>query len=129
MPHCVSSDAGAHHHEHHIHTETDQVGSGHEHIHHQNHYDDNVLDLIVCLFSESEHNDDGCCDLFCLSPKVQEVPFFALKKVKEVASTLLFYSNDRYLEIITLEITFLEVDYLSPPLAYAPHRGPPFFSC
>lgn len=65
-PHCQTSCDNhvavdnTHAHQHHEHSSEEANGHDHDHVSHGDHFDENWVDLLVCLLSDVEHHSSGC---------------------------------------------------------------------
>ncbi len=68
VPHCHDVMSGDllltehnhnHQHDHHQHSDQNETQS-HDHIQHDDHFDDNIFDLLVCYISDDIHSTDAC---------------------------------------------------------------------
>ncbi len=92
VPHCTEIHAEQeqgkieHHDNHHEHQEGELISDNHSHLAHADHYDDGLIDLLVCALENVNHND-GSCNLDCYSP-IKEFNAFekASKKINVDAS-------------------------------------------
>ncbi|MFT5779105.1 MAG: hypothetical protein ACI837_002062 [Crocinitomicaceae bacterium] len=65
VAHTHASDSAHQEHDHdnhHHHSSTESINNEHSHIVHNDHYDDNLLDFLICTLKESKHHH-GPCDL------------------------------------------------------------------
>lgn len=66
VPHCTEihteQEQGIieHHDNHHEHQEGELISENHLHIAHADHYDDGLIDLLVCALENVNHNDATC---------------------------------------------------------------------
>ncbi len=63
VPHCDEQHSAVdngYHNEYHHHNNDESITSDHSHIAHNDHYDKDVLDLIICAFEESNHHGENC---------------------------------------------------------------------
>lgn len=76
VPHCTElhaehgSELSEHHDNHHEHEDGEIIGENHSHIAHADHFDDGLIDLLVCALEDVNHHD-GACDLDCYTPITQ----------------------------------------------------------
>ena len=130
IPHCRDhgkSHDHKHGHEHHHHDVHDH-NEDHDHISHHGHFDEGVLDLLICVLSETDHpvtEDEHCFYL----PEV--------RNYKANSENFKFIAN-----FICSAVMRARADdntgasfqiapangYLPPPIANSPHRGPPVIS-
>jgi hypothetical protein len=137
LPHCHHSDGVAvlgtenseHSHQHnHQHDHAD-VDSDHEHVAHADHFDDGLMDFILCLLAESNHSSSHADHCFDMPAERTAVSFSAWDKIKLVATFAAVFAEK--IEETTVEnfVPEVNVAFLSPPLAYSVNRGPPTAFC
>lgn len=112
-------------HQHHQHTLNDDVITNYDHILHDNHFDEDLLDLIICFFSETKHANIGCDIQHYLPGETIDISKKELTKVKLVAILFSFVLNAEQSEPVFIIETDLKAKYLSQALANSPYRGPP----
>lgn len=123
-----SEISGKHNHDHHIHDS--ETSFTHDHIEHEGHLDEGILDLLACLWSDLNLSTDNCNLYISSTVEADE-----LSKVKWSKTTILkvlsvliqpvgteINSN----QIITSNHQFIDD---SPPISQCPYRGPPVISC
>lgn len=115
-------------HNHHQHSQEDIGDSGHNHFLHNNHFDKDLLDLIVCFFSETEHAKDGCNIQPYLPIGTIDVSTKELTKVKLVTILFVIFLKTDQNELNSIFKAALKVKYFSPLLEDSPYRGPPSIS-
>lgn len=138
-PHCQTNCDNhfvaekTHVHDHHEHG-SDEV-NGHDHVIHGDHFDNNWIDLLVCLLSDVEHNNSGC-----------HAPHFiqADNRVEKKSWSKTIDDNQNELVAkgdlpISFELRLVKtsiksnapphVDYSFLHFEDSPLRGPPFYSC
>ncbi len=49
-----------HHHTHHTHEGHDSTEEDHSHVEHGDHFDQGLLDYLICLFEGAQHHDHSC---------------------------------------------------------------------
>ena len=136
IPHChfdkmsehIVAEQGEshHHHEHHTHEADEETD--HEHITHQNHLDDGLLDYVICLLSELEHPSEYAHRHY--APVISNDNFLkGLDKPKFVAILFTVFTAPEIDMLPSRYATELAFTYHSPPLLNSPHRGPPSISC
>ena len=65
-PHCEINCDGLeeskheHDHDHHQHDADEKMVEEHDHVDHGDHFDEDWMDYLVCLFSDIEHHGSGC---------------------------------------------------------------------
>lgn len=137
VPHCAgesdhyltsTSEDGHHHHSHHNH-ENDDIDKEHRHIVHEDHYDSNFFDYVVCLLNDTEHHGIDCQQELCFIPNSE---VFSVKNLI-VSKFLLLVKLYKPIVIEDEQSYSIDVNlcsiYLSPPIESCAHRGPPTFSC
>jgi len=132
LPHHQEMDAveqsvinidGKHH--HHNHTSPSETKENKRLVSHQNHFDEGVLDLLVCLINEVEHQENDCnLDFYDLAKpemiikndqvKTRFVAIFAV-----VLNLNIQIGNEGCPSIGT------DIFYHAPPIIQSPNRGPP----
>jgi hypothetical protein len=66
IPHCTdvhtdeSHSEVEHHHTHHTHEGHDSTEEDHSHVEHGDHFDQGLLDYLICLFEGAQHHDHSC---------------------------------------------------------------------
>ena len=66
IPHCSDVHTGENHskvehnHEHHSHDGHDSLEKDHSHVEHGDHFDEGLIDYLVCLFDGVKHHDHSC---------------------------------------------------------------------
>lgn len=71
IPHCTDAHTdeihseSEHHHAHHTHDGHDSNEEDHSHVEHGDHFDDGLLDYLICLFEGAQHHDHSC-DAQCI---------------------------------------------------------------
>ena len=114
------------HHEHHQHD--GKNGHGHEHVVHEGHFDDGLLELFICIISESEYPDFESKSYTISS----EINNFSVNKLSLVKSVLAQFEVSSEAEQNNRSAGFnteLHVSCLSPIILNSPYRGPPSTSC
>ncbi|MDX1351263.1 MAG: hypothetical protein R3279_13490 [Putridiphycobacter sp.] len=123
----------AHNHDHHEHYAGD--AHEHEHVSHGDHFDDNWIDLLVCILSDVEHHGSGC-----------HAPHFIQTDNSVEKKSWSKTSDDDQNDFIgkgelpiPFKLTLVEtsiqsnappqVDYSFLHFEDSPLRGPPFYSC
>ena len=134
-PHCPEfateekHSGSHHHHEHHEHLQDVNPDGQHDHILHEKHFDEDVIDLIVCLLSDLEHPANHChCTHY--------IPFKSgndlVKELPKVKFTATLYSILELPDLGETLSTFgFEVArrYATPQIDKSSKRGPPIISC
>jgi len=134
VPHCTEihteqEQGGIEHHDkHHEHQEGELISENHSHIAHADHYDDGLIDLLVCALENAHHNDDTC-DLDCYSPiKEYNASEKAIKKLNVDADWQFSFTvlNAEVKEALFSEVvTHRKTKGLISVFSY---RGPPIHS-
>jgi hypothetical protein len=133
MPSCTESHVGHEHHSevahnedgHHHHGEDELINDAHSHIVHNDHFDDNVLDYLLCALKESKHHHEPC-DLH----DVTTIHEFA--GIEKNADNALLFSSILTTESPLIDrpaLTFHSTHFNSIQsleyIEYCQHRGPP----
>ncbi len=116
-------------HVHHQHTPDEIKDSNHEHLSHNNHFDTNITDYVLCVLKTMEHKDANC--------NVQQyIPFKRSDKnlgnLNKTALTALLHIIFTGIELPIKSITQYSNNVLlfkTPPLLNSPNRGPPTATC
>lgn len=140
-PHCQTSCDNhvaidnTHAHEHHEHSSDEANEHDHDHVSHGDHFDENWVDLLVCLLSDVEHHGSGC-----------HAPHFIQTDNLNIQKAWSKVKDDNQKEVVNesqLPISFElilvktsiksnappHVDYSFLHFEDSPLRGPPFYSC
>ncbi len=117
-----------HHHKHHQHSPDENINSDHEHILHEDHYDESLYDLVLCFLNEIEHPAEECNVQHYLPAKTNNVSKKDLAKVKLIVILFSISIDVRKSEIATDYAPNIRDTFSSPPLEQAPYRGPPSFT-
>ena len=131
IPHSQEFDSQNHNsatHEHHQHTQDKAGNSDHHHVLHNNHFDEDLFDLLVCFFSETEHAANACEIQHYLPTATIDDSIKELTKAKFVALLFVFVLTEEQSEAISAFEIDLIANYLSPFLDDSPSRGPPTIS-
>ncbi|MBL4745076.1 MAG: hypothetical protein JKY08_01785 [Flavobacteriaceae bacterium] len=118
-----------HSHAHHQHATGETSEDNHEHLSHDNHYDTNITDYLLCVLNEMEHKDSNCNVLQYIPLKRSNKNLENLSKTAVIA---LVYSFFIYLEQPVESVSYYSNNaplFKSPPLLNSPNRGPPSFTC
>lgn len=116
-----------HHHSHHEHDPVEQPE--HDHVTHEDHLDDGLLDYVICLLSEFDHESDDSEHLFYYPSNPEKINLKPVAKVKQalvLLSVLTAPAGDIQFTGSTSEFTSV---YEPPILSGIPLRGPPAFTC
>lgn len=123
--HVVAEASNEHHgHAHHEHPLAIDLVDSHEHISHNNHFDSDVYDLIVCFFNETAHPTSACnIEHFPNSKSASD------SKVKN-GNSVISMIDDKSVQVAYIEIVMpfgntSTIPYSNPPITQSPHRGPP----
>ena len=65
--HEITHEKNGHHHHHH--NTSKHLNSVNEHISHEDHYDEDLLDLLLCFLHKAEHHENDCKDQHFLPAK------------------------------------------------------------
>ena len=117
---------GEHHHHRHIehHANADAV-ENHQHIVHENHCDEDFVDLVMCFISEVEHPENDCNLDFYDFTKPELISENNGVKVRFVAVYMTLLNLGVQCENTTEYHIGTDIIYQSPPIDYSPTRGPP----
>lgn len=100
----------------------------HTHISHKDHLDDGLFDLLICLFSETEHPDQDESDRYFPSANKnhkKDDPAKPKLTLVVLAGLFMDFNDNSAPAAACPEIRF---SYIAPLVANAPHRGPPAIS-
>lgn len=132
VPHCNDFTEESHdhssNHNHHFHSEGEELHDDHIDIAHDDHFDGGLFDFITCLVHESELPEDECSVEHCFTIN----PSTSSLKINKIQTAIILFAVFQPIaqdEADFLSTSDVEIKYLSPPLEDSPHRGPPFFSC
>ena len=117
-----------HHHDHHQHTPEVDASEDHQHISHENHYDEGLLDLVVCLISEVEHPENDCNLEYYNLVKTKVVIQNKLLKARFVAVFIAVLNLSGQSESSSEYGAGNNLVYQPPLLLNTPNRGPPTIS-
>ena len=115
------------HHEHHHHDVHDH-NEDHDHISHHGHFDEGVLDLLICVLSETDHpvtEDERCFylpEVHNYKANSENFKFIANFICSAVMRARADDNTGASFQIAPAN------GYLPPPIANSPHRGPPVIS-
>jgi hypothetical protein len=128
IPHCDEAHGnGANHsHEHHIHIGPDETNEEHTHIAHNDHFDDGILELLICALEVVNHHD-GACDLEFYT-QIKEFNGSEKADNKSV-ETSVFSIGDNNVFLNRLSNKYSDLVILCNTKEYdepCPNRGPPF---
>jgi hypothetical protein len=130
VPHCC--DTPPHENRtttHHHHSATDEQIAEHDHVTHNDHFDEGIYDYIICLVNEADNSETKCSVEHCFTINSN---VFSLKKMNTLQTAVVLFA------VVSIPVedapisNFLkkeELAYASPPIENSPHRGPPTFSC
>lgn len=132
LPHSHADEAGTkethnehgHLHGHHYHAEGDVVD--HTHLAHQDHFDDGLFDLLICILSETDHSDEDVH--YVLPIEVNQARNKDLNKAKLVAVLVSFIP---FIELSTQTEScsgFIKDGLVLAYQTASPLRGPPVIS-
>ena len=130
IPHCEihtehSADIIEHHDKHHFHHEGEEVDNEHSHVVHNDHFDDNFLDYLLCALENANHHDDGCnLEFYTQTTDFENIEKFGEKSVDYFTFQSCFVekeSNTSKRNNAHVGILYLSEEFV----ALCPHRGPP----
>jgi len=133
VPHCSDLNSLEHSHDlerahqHQHKAQHDDSNENHSHITHNNHFDEGVYDLLICLMSDSEHGASDCCNQQLPSVSRVSIVLFQNDLAKAVSTFIAVFSlsisseKDDYFDLI-------ETIYRSPQVNALSLRGPPIYS-
>lgn len=136
LPHSHADEVGSHqakvehgvdhghHHSHHHHDDGDH--EDHSHVVHQDHFDDGLLDLLICILSETDHTDAD--EHYVLPSEANQTRSKGFEKAKFVAVLVSFVSFIEASEKGELKPDFCKVELASVQISTSPLRGPPSIS-
>ena len=136
IPHChhneglvepVSRNSSNHNHQHNHHQHTTDNVTDHEHVAHNGHFDEGLIDFIFCLFTESDHPDFSNIHYFIPAPSGKYSKNLVLK-IKFPASIPGTITNKSEFETHFTFNSESTIFPLSPPLLNTSYRGPPSYS-
>jgi hypothetical protein len=128
VPHCnddTPHETAISDHHHHQHSDEQQENIEHNHINHDSHFDEGIIDFITCLVHESESPEEQCSIEHCFTFSSNN---FSLKDINKIQTAIVLFAVSQPIvqnESIAYSSTDFEINYLSPPLEDSPHRGPP----
>ena len=136
IPHCEKESSAIHvyyeqeviGHQHHDINSYNEHSDEHEHLQHEGHVDDGILDFLICFLSEVEHQENASSLEVYLSVKTDtKAPRLFESKLQLLAVLSVLnnldlhsYSKTNYEEILGV--------YISPLIHQSPNKGPPYFS-
>lgn len=126
-PHCgdFSGDMEIHTHQH---CDKSETISNHNHVDHNDHYDDGIFDYLACLIHETENHETECAIEHCFTISNNST---SVKKINKLYIAIVFTS---FIQPIIHSKTIgyysknKQRNYSSPPLEDSYLRGPPFIS-
>jgi len=132
LPHHQEMDAveqsvmnidGKHHHHHHA--SQSETFASQQSIQHQSHFDEGVLDLLVCLINEVEHQENDCnLDFYDLA-KPEMISENDLVKARFVAVFIAVRNLNIQSKNEGTPSIGADIIYHAPPIILSPNRGPP----
>lgn len=133
IPHChhgFEAIVGDHEHAvaHEHHDSVEQIPETEDptdHINHQDHYDESLLDLILCLFTDSDHPDSFGEDVFIPSTSTP-LQLKSLSQVSLLTDLIVMIRSEEGAE--DPNSPEFRVNYTSPELHTTGLRGPPAIS-
>ncbi len=124
IPHSHTEGEG-HDHAHHQHLDIDNHNEDEFHIHHDDHVDPSVYDLLICLVSEMEHPEDNCAK----DHSELTYTFLPTQKIETpipLISALYAVVINGFPEVAESVSSSYEVPHYEPPsLIHTSLRGPP----
>ena len=121
----ISDQETEHHHNHHSHNQHSETKTAH--INHNNHCDEGIFDLIICVLSEANHHHNDC--------HLEHQPTHEYKRVSNQSNVKLILSFNSF--VIQSIDSFSKTELSSPQLSLdiqsklidtSPLRGPPVLS-
>jgi len=132
VPHCHDGEGSehtsehVHQHEHHHHVDLRSVD--HDHVSHKGHYDDGILDMIICALSETDHSAPDNSECFLLPETPSYKSSNTTSKLKTV-TLLLALCFERSSDQETVDYSPISsIAYTPPTLYISSQRGPPIVS-
>jgi hypothetical protein len=142
IPHCHHNEGVAvlgeesathsheHEHEHHHHDQSQESEEHeHDHVQHQDHFDDGLMDFIICVLTAAEHPSSDADHCYQMPATTNAIKFTAWDKIKLIATFTAVFAEPVEEASADLLVPDADVAFLSPPLANSTDRGPPSFFC
>lgn len=137
VPHCHHAEGvtehgnhsgiHSHEHEHHHHNELSaEELAMHEHVAHEDHFDDSLIEFIICVLSDTEHPAFENCQINVEANTISLEGFDNIKLVATFAAVFTVPAENIATVIVAPEV---DIAFLSPPLDFVADRGPPSFFC
>lgn len=129
VPHCADADHTAHgtvqinHESSHNHCLTEK--KDHSHISHSDHFDDGLIDYLICIFESSSHHTDDCHVGIHSSKFESNSEISILSDTQIAASNFDFTSVDFSISENSKYDDFIPLPYNKGFENLCPHRGPP----
>jgi len=118
-----------HSHAHHQHHEGETSDSNHEHLSHDNHFDANISDYMLCVLNELEHKDANCNVLQYIPIKRSDKNLENLSKTAIIALVYSFIISFEAPLTSASNYNYTADFFKAPVLKNSPSRGPPTLTC
>jgi len=118
-----------HSHAHHQHHEGETSDSNHEHLSHDNHFDADITDYMLCVLNELEHKDANCNVLQYIPIKRSNKNLENLSETAIIALVYSFIINFEAPIKSAFNYSYTVAFFKAPVLENSPTRGPPTFTC
>ncbi len=138
VPHCHHAESGVqlsadhhrqHHHRHQHHEHDDDPSGEHHHVMHRDHLDDGLMDLLICILSETAHSGASVDQCLLNSKVLNKLPTDAWSKVKLTAVPVTIAGiDDKVLDPAPACRSVPPGLHGTAHNASSPHRGPPLVS-
>jgi len=126
VPHYSDFGIDNHHaiQHYHVHASKQDKNPKHEHITHNNHFDEGIYNYIVCLTNETNGASTGATVEHYFTLNTNEI---VLKKINALPVTMLLCAVFKIEAQPEIFNSFNDVEriYLPPFIKESPHRGPP----
>lgn len=119
--HNLTHSSDSIHHQHHQHEPGD---ADHQHVKHDNHFDHNFFDYVLCLLSDIEHAAGADHQHLLVKKNTKKLLKISDKTSLTYSNHLDFFSND-FNKIKSKFGPKPLSKYLTPPIYYRLVRGPP----
>ncbi len=97
-------------------------------VHHRDHYDENLFELILCLLDETEHPQNSCHNRDFIVEQVNPSQFKVLSKARLIAVLFSLTQINQQSDKSNHQVFDDTCLYLNAYQEAYPHRGPPSFS-
>lgn len=132
VPHCHDGEGSehasehVHQHEHHHHNDLGSVE--HEHVSHKDHFDDGILDMIICALSETDHSfpDNSECFFLPEAPSYKSSDTTSKLQTLSLLFALCFKRSNHQQDVEFSPVC--SIAYTPPALYVSSQRGPPIVS-